>query len=87
MPLLILIIGCFYQIPVYNCVVLDLAFLIPIYTIVLMHLKKLRILNELSLDINNDYIYYNKSYVCINKVLEINYESNNVDYRRYQIKD
>ena len=48
-----------------------------------MHLKKLRIFNELSPDINNDYVYYNKSNIYINKVQEINYKSNNVNYKRY----
>jgi len=36
---------------------------------------------------NDNYIYYNKSNIYINKVREINYEGNNVDYRRYWIKD
>ena len=48
-----------------------------------MHLKKLRILDKLSLDMNNDYVYYNKSYVCINKVREINYKGDDVDYGKY----
>ena len=48
-----------------------------------MHLKKLRIFNKLSLDINNDYVYYNKSYIYINTVREINYKGNNINYRRY----
>ena len=48
-----------------------------------MHLKKHRIFNKLSPDINNDYAYYNKSYIYINKVQEINYKGNNVDYGRY----
>ena len=52
-----------------------------------MHLKKFRILNKLNLNINNDYIYYNKSYIYINKVREINYKSNDVDCKKYQIKD
>ena len=48
-----------------------------------MYLKKLRIFNELSPDINNNYIYYNKSYIYINKVREINYKGNNVNYGKY----
>ena len=48
-----------------------------------MYLKKLRILNELSLDINNNYVNYNKSYIYINKMGEINYKGNNVNYGRY----
>ena len=48
-----------------------------------MHLKKLKILDKLSLDINNNYIYYNKSYIYINKVQEINYKSNNINCRKY----
>ena len=48
-----------------------------------MYLKKLRILNEFSPDINNNYIYYNKSYIYIDKVREINYEGDNIDYKRY----
>ena len=48
-----------------------------------MHLKKLRILNELSLDINNDYVNYNKSYIYIDKVQKINYKGDNIDYGRY----
>ena len=48
-----------------------------------MYSKKLRILNEFSLDINDDYIYYNKSYVRINKVQEVNYEGNDINCGRY----
>ena len=52
----------------FYCFVFNPAFPILYYGIILTHLKKLKILSKFGLDLQDDYGYYNKSNIFINKV-------------------